>query len=52
MKTIAHSRYVVELFLEWDKFETKVVEKIKPYFVVNNFFPPRKSCRLWDGVEK
>jgi len=31
-------------------FQTKVVEKIKTHFQFNNFF--RKSCRLWDNVEK
>jgi hypothetical protein len=32
-------------------FETKVVEKIKARFMFSNFFS-RKSCRLWDNVEK
>ena len=32
-------------------FQTKVVEEIKTHFMFNNFFP-RKSCRLWDNVEK
>jgi len=33
-------------------FQTKVVEETKTHFVFNNFIFPRKSCRLWDNVEK
>jgi len=33
-------------------FQTKVLGKFKTHFTFNNFFPPRKSCRLWDNVEK
>jgi hypothetical protein len=47
--------YLAE-FLKWDKtFQTKVVEKIHTYihFVFSDpFFFSRKSCRLWDNVEK
>jgi hypothetical protein len=51
MKTIIHFwSYLAQFFLEWKMFQTRVVEKIKAYFVVNNFF--RNSCRLWDNVEK
>jgi hypothetical protein len=32
-------------------FQTKVVGKIKTHFVFSKFFF-RKSCRLWDNVEK
>ena len=32
-------------------FKTKVVEKIKTYFMSSDLFL-RKSCRLWDNVEK
>jgi hypothetical protein len=32
-------------------FNTKVVHKIKTHFTLKNFFP-RKSCRLWDNMEK
>jgi len=28
----------------------KIVRKIKTHIIFNKFF--RKSCRLWDGVEK
>jgi len=31
-------------------FQAKVVEKIKTYYVQLLFF--RKSCRIWDNVEK
>jgi len=31
-------------------FQKKVVEKLKTYFLFNNSC--RKSCRLWDNVEK
>ena len=44
--------YLAQFFLEREMFQTKVVEKIKTHFVFNNFFFPRKSCRLWDNVEK
>ena len=37
-------------FLEWEIFQTEVIEKIKTHFMFNNFF--RKSCRSWDNVEK
>jgi hypothetical protein len=30
----------------------KDVEKIKTHFVFSNIFPPRKSCCLWDNIEK
>ena len=40
------------IFLKWDIFRTKVVEKIKTHiFMFNNIFS-RKKCRLWDNVEK
>jgi len=43
--------YPAQFFLEWEMFQTKVVEKIKTHilcFVI--FF--RKSCHLWDNVKK
>ena len=30
----------------------KSVEKIKTHFIFYNFFFFRKSCRLWDNMEK
>ena len=38
-------------FLEWEMFQTKVVEKIRAHFILNNL-PPTKSCLLWDNVGK
>ena len=51
MKTNIHLwSYLALFFLEWEMFQAKVAEKIKPHFMFNNFF--RKSCRLWDNVKK
>ena len=45
--------YLAQFFLEWKMFQTKVVEKIKTQILCSvNFFFFRKSCRLWDNVEK
>jgi hypothetical protein len=42
---------LADLFLEWEMFQIKVAEKIKTHILWQvNFF--RKSCRLWDNVEK
>jgi hypothetical protein len=52
MKTNIHFwSYLSKLFLEWEVFRTKFVEKVKTHFVFNKFFF-RKSCFLWDNVEK
>ena len=48
MKTYAHLWYFAEFFLEWEMFQTEVVEKIILCSVT--FY--RKSGRLWDNVEK
>jgi hypothetical protein len=46
MKTCVH---VTQLFLEWEIFLTRVVEKIKTRILcLMTFF--RESCRLWDNV--
>jgi uncharacterized protein (UPF0305 family) len=51
MKTCVHLWYLAEFFLEWEMFQTKVVEKIKTRILcLATFF--RKSYRLWDNVEK
>jgi hypothetical protein len=53
MKTnIRFWSYLTVFFLEWENFQANVAEKIKTLFTLNNFFPPRKSYRLWDNVEK
>ena len=44
-------QYRAEFILEWEIFHTKVVEKLKTHFIFYNFFS-RKSCRLWDNIEK
>jgi hypothetical protein len=42
--------YLTYFFIEWEMFQTKVVDKIKTHFVFNNCF--LNSCHLWDNVEK
>jgi len=44
--------YLIHFFLECKMFQTNVVEKIGTHFKFNNCFFFRKSCRLWDNVEK
>jgi hypothetical protein len=44
------SQYPADLFLKWEMFQIKIVEKSKPRFIFRNFL--RKSCRLGDNVEK
>jgi hypothetical protein len=52
MKTFSHLwQYLAELFLEWEMFDIKVVEKIKRHILCSATFS-RKSCPLWDNVEK
>jgi hypothetical protein len=41
----------MELFLEWEAFEIKFVEKIKTYILCSVTLS-LKSCRLWNNVEK
>ena len=44
-------QYLTKFSLKWEMFYTKVVEKIKTHILYSiNFF--RKSCNLWDNVEK
>jgi hypothetical protein len=53
MKTYVHLwKYPAEFFLEQEMLQTEVIKKIKKiYFKFNNFVL-RKSCLLWDNVEK
>ena len=44
-------QYIPEFFLEWDTFQVNDVEKIKIHIFCSVPFL-RKSCRLWDNVEK
>jgi len=51
MKTNVHFlSYLPQFSLEWEMFQTTIVEKIKTHFVLGIFF--FKSCRLWENVEK
>ena len=52
MKTFVHLwQCLGEFFLEWEIFQTEVVEKIKVHILLSvTFF--RKSHPLWDNVEK
>ena len=52
MKTGIHFwSCLAQFFLEWEMFQTDVVEKIKTHiFCSLTFF--RKSCRSWDIAEK
>ena len=45
------SSYLTQFFFEWKRFQTKVVENLETRI---SFSIPcfRKSCRLWDKVEK
>ena len=43
--------YLAQFFLESEMFQTKVVEKIKTHILCSVTFS-RKSCSLWDNVEK
>jgi hypothetical protein len=39
MKTYVHLwEYLDEFFLEWEMFQTKVVETVKTHFMFNSFF--------------
>jgi hypothetical protein len=41
MKTNKHVlSHLAQCFLQWEVFQTKVVQKIKTHFVFSNFFPP------------
>ena len=43
--------YLAQFFLEWEMFQTKVVQKIKTHILYSvTFF--LKPCRLWDNLEK
>jgi hypothetical protein len=51
MKTYVHLwQYLPEFIIEWEMFQTNLTRK-NTYFVYTNFFF-RKSCHLWDNVEK
>ena len=52
MKMFSHLwQYLTEFFLQREIFQTKFVEKTKTHISFSVTFL-RKSCRLWDNVEK
>jgi len=44
--------YVAKVFLEFEMFQIIFVEEIKTHILCSVTFFFRKSCRLWDNVEK
>jgi len=49
MKTYAHLwQYLAEVFLEWEIFQTIILEKIKTHTLCPNIFSFRKMCHLWE----
>ena len=53
MKTVVHFRsYLAHFFLEWKIFKTKVVKKLETHILCPRTFFSRKSCRLWDKLNK
>jgi hypothetical protein len=44
MKTHIHFWNLAILFLEWEIVQTKVAEKIKTQFYVQNIFPPENRA--------
>jgi hypothetical protein len=45
------SYYLVEFFLEWEMFHRKVLEKIKTYFLFNNFSENRAVYEImWSNT--
>jgi hypothetical protein len=52
MKTYVNLwQYLAEFCLEREMFQAKVLSKIKTHILCSKTFS-RKSCRLWDNVEK
>ena len=52
MKTNVHFlSYLTHLFVEWETFQTKVVEKIKTH-ILSSITVFKKSCRFWANVGK
>jgi len=53
LKTNIYSlSYLVQFFLERDNFRTEVVEEINTRILCSIYSFFRKSCRLWDNVDK
>ena len=51
MQTDIHFWYLAHFCLESEMFQTKAVQKIKTHILCSVTFS-RKSCSLWDNVEK
>ena len=52
MTTFRHFwRYVAKFFLQWEMFQTNVVEKIKTH-ILYSATSFQKSHHFWDNVEK
>jgi hypothetical protein len=51
MKTDIHFLiYLTEFFVEWEMFQTKVVEKIKTHFMLTDFFFNCAICEImWEN---
>ena len=45
-----HSWYIAAFFLEWEMFQTKVVDEIETHFVYNNFVP--ENCAVYEKISK
>jgi hypothetical protein len=43
---------LAQFLLEWKMFETNIVEKTKTHISCSKRFFFRKSCRLWENLEK
>ena len=50
IKTYVHLKQYLAELLEWEKFQIKVVQKIKTHILCSKTLY-RKSCPLWDNVE-
>jgi len=52
MKTNIHfGSHVVQFSLKWEMFQKKFVDKVKTH-ILRSVTLSRKSCRLWDNLEK
>jgi hypothetical protein len=52
MNTFLHLwQYLAEFFLEWEIFQTKLVEVIKTHILCSTTFL-RETCSLWENAEK
>jgi hypothetical protein len=52
MKTNVRIGSYLAQFLEWEMFQTKVADEITTRVLCSVTFFFRKSCPIWDNVEK